>query len=167
METGLNQLIKKALEYWDEQTEKYYKYIHSDKVELTLSTSEIKIYSKYEDESDTFFGNYEILGYYDSNTNVWVWGWVPPYHNSNETQICRELLNYGLKLEPSSNTNEHYFLKSLLVNSRISIDEDIKLHNNLAIFSYLSKKKFEFIYGKKNYLNNSKTDYATVYYLVK
>ena len=40
-----------------------------------------------------------------------------------ETKISRELLEYGLKLEPESSTNDHFMIKSLLANSRIQIEE--------------------------------------------
>ena len=87
--------------------------------------------------------------------------------NANQTLLSRELLNYGLKLEPSSNSLEHFYIKALLVNSRVKIDEDIQLETNLAICSYLTKNKILFIYPRRRYLNNEKTKYVTFYYFIK
>ena len=84
-----------------------------------------------------------------------------------QIKTCRDILSYGLSLEPGSNSNEHFFIKSLLINSRILIQEDTQLEINLAIFSYLAKAKIGFIFSRKMYLNQEKTKYVTYYYIIK
>ncbi len=76
-------------------------------------------------------------------------------------------MDYGLKLELQNNLLEHSYIKSILVNSRIKIEEDIQLETNLAIYSYLLKNKIKFIYPLKVYLNNDKKEYITFYYFIK
>ena len=79
-----------------------------------------------------------MLGYFDNQNHIWIWGWLLNDLNFNTTKICRGLLDYGLKLEPKSNATEHFFIKSLLVNSRVQVDEDAQLDINLAINSAIS-----------------------------
>ena len=87
--------------------------------------------------------------------------------NYEKTKICRDLLEYGLKLEPSSNSGEHYILKSLLLNSRILLDEYVQLENNLAIISYILKDNILFIYPRILYIDENKQKFITIYYLIK
>jgi hypothetical protein len=46
--------------------------------------------------------------------NQWTLNFLP-YLSINETKISRQLLNYGLNLDPQSNNTEHFYLKSLFV----------------------------------------------------
>ena len=157
---NIGQFILKAIEYYDEQQEKYKDLINSKK-EFDESNNEIKFTLK----NDNVFGTYEILGYFDKNTKIWVWGWVSNQASSSSTQICKNLLNYGLKLEPRNaidDISEHYFIKTLLVNSRILIDDEIQLDINLAIYSYLLKGKISFILPK--YVESSN---IIIYSLIK
>ena len=162
METdSLNQMIKKAYDYYDNMTISHYELIKSDDIMILERDNEIT----FNINKKTY--NYEILGYFDNINLIWIWSWVLPQFNSNLTKIARELLNYGLKLEPESNISEHLFIKSLLVNSRISIEDSIQLDTNLAIYSYLSPNKFKFIYPYKIYTDENKKKYITLFYLIK
>ena len=158
---SLNQMIKKAFEYYDNNMLSNQTFLKSNDILLVNQTNEIT----FNINKETF--NYEILGYFDNNNLIWIWSWLLPQYNSTQTKIARELLNYGLKLEPESNVNEHIFIKSLLVNSRISIEDSIQLDTNLAIYSYLSPNKFKFIYPHKIYTDENKKNYITLYYLIK
>jgi len=162
METdSLNQMIKKAFDYYDNITIENYNLIKSNDIQLNERINEIT----FNITKKTY--NYEILGYFDNINMIWIWSWLLPQYNSSETKISRDLLNYGLKLEPESNVTEHIFIKSLLVNSRISIEDVFQLDTNLAIYSYLSPNKFKFIYPYKIYTDDNKKDYITLYYLIK
>jgi len=162
METeSLNQLIRKAFDYYDNLTIDHIAHIKSMNIEIDERVNEIT----FKTDNKTY--NYEIIGYFDNNNMIWIWSWLLPQFSSNLTKIARDLLNYGLKLEPESNVTEHLFIKSLLVNSRISIEDAIQLDTNLAIYSYLSPNKFKFIYPHKIYADENKKNYITLYYLIK
>jgi hypothetical protein len=164
MEIGsLNQFIKKAIEYYDNQKLKYNNLISISQVKTDNEMNTIKFIDNNKQDEYMF----ETLGYFDNNTNIWIWGWLMHQLKSNQTRICRDLLAYGLKLEPDTILEEHNFIKSLLVNSRIMVDEFTQLETNLAICSYLVRDKFKFIYPYKLYLDNTKEKYITFYYLIK
>jgi hypothetical protein len=161
---SLNQFIKKALEHYDNQILTNIEILYTPDSNVKINLENKSIIFNLDDKEKTF--DFEILGYFDNQSNIWIWAWLLTNLNSDETKITRELLDYGLKLEPMSNSVEHFFIKSILVNSRISIEEYIQLEANLAIFSYIIKNKIKFIYPRKRYLENSKK-YVTFYYLIK
>lgn len=167
METeSLTQLIKKALTQYDNQCLKYLEILKVDHENVRFNITNTEITFTLDSGEEKIY-DFEILGYFDYQNKVWIWGWLLTNLGSDQTKICRELLEYGLKLEPNSNSTEHFYIKTLLVNSRISIEEDIQLDTNLAICSYLSKNKILFIYPRRRYLDNTKTNYVTFYYLIK
>ncbi len=161
---SLTQFIKKALQHYDNQILTNIEILYTPDTNVKFSLENKSITFINDNKEKTF--DFEILGYFDNQSNIWIWAWLLTNLNSDETKIARELLNYGLKLEPTSNSVEHFFIKSLLVNSRINIEEYIQLESNLAIFSYIIKNKIKFIYPRKRYLENSK-NYVTFYYLIK
>lgn len=164
---SLTQFIKKALEYYDNQKMKYRHIINVQDVRFDESINEIKFYINNQDKPH--ISNFEMLGYFDNQTHIWIWGWLLAALDVNQTKICRELLNYGLKIETANNSGslEHFFIKSLLVNSRIAISEEIQLDVNLAIYSYLSRDKYSFIYPRKRFIDDKKTTWVTFYYVIK
>jgi hypothetical protein len=161
---SLSQLIKKSLEHYDKQNYEYRDYIMESTSRFKKSEEQIVAFIKEGKEREE---DWEFLGYFDNNSKIWVWGWLISNINSSETVIARELLNYALKLEPSTNAVEHYMLKGFLINSRTLIEDDTQLDVNLAIISYLLNKKIKFIYPKIRYNDESKTKYITYYYLIK
>ena len=164
---SLNQFIKRAIQHYDNQNLANIKILYVPDSNVKFSLNDNTISFILDDKEKTF--DFELLGYFDNQANIWIWAWLLSNLNSEQTKLSRELLNYGLKLEPTSNSIEHFFIKSLLVNSRISIEEDIQLETNLAIFSYIIKNKINFIYPRKRYLENSNNtgNYVTFYYLIK
>jgi len=160
---SLSQTIKKALENYDNKNMKYFEYTNNNNFKIDEITDDITFY--FEGTSETF--QYEILGYFDNQSHIWIWGWLLGDLESQFTQTARELLEYGLKLEPKSNTFDHFMIKALLVNSRIQIDESVQLDINLAIYSSLMREKIKFIFPRIRYIDESKTKYVTFYYLVK
>jgi hypothetical protein len=156
----ISDLIKSSLEYYDKQNVKYKKYLPPNSVFLN---NENKIVNKFENIPI----NFEVLGVFDHNTKVFIWGWVLPYLNKNETTISRELLNYGLNINPLSSTSEHFYLKSLLVNSRMNIDTDFDLELLMAISVYLLKNKFNFIFPDTITKKEKNNYFLTTYYMIK
>ncbi len=154
---NINELILKALDYYDSQKLKYNYLINNKNIEFKNKDEII-----FNTDDETITTLYEILGYFDKKTNIWIWGWVLN-ENMSSTEISKNLLNYGLKLGPErQEIPEHFFIKSLLVNSRILIDDEIQLDINIAIYSYLLKGKFSFIYPKKIF-----NDSIIIYLLVR
>lgn len=155
---NLNDIIIQSLEEYDNNLLKYREYYEQD-VKFNHDTNEIKFIDK------NYEYNFEILGIFDNNNNIWIWGWVI-YINNDLIKIAKDLLNYGLKLEPGIHSSVEYsFIKSLLVNSRILVETDIELNINLGIIYNLIKNKLLFLYPYKYYLDNDK--YITYYYIVK
>ncbi len=161
---SLSQFIKKALQHYDNQNllNKDFFDVSDSDVKFSLESNTITFILG--DKEKTF--DFEMLGYFDNQSNIWIWAWLLTNLNSEQTKLSRELLNYGLKLEPTSNSIEHFFIKSLLVNSRLSVEEDVQLDTNLAICSYIIKNKIKFIYPRKRYIDKS-NNYVTFYYLIK
>ena len=157
----LAQLIKSSLKYYDDQNIQYIEFINTNNVNFdqNLNSGLITINNREFD--------YEVLGYFDNQNNIWIWAWVLPELSYDRTILSKELLSYGLKLEPSSNSLEHYIIKSLLLNSRILLEEYIQLETYLAIISYIIKDKILFIYPRKKFIDNKNTEFITVYYFIK
>lgn len=152
----LKEFIKLALQYYDEQNYTYRNIITTKKVKFDLINDVILL------NNQEF--SFQVLGYFDNQTNIWIWSWVLPDLNYEKTQLARDLLFYGLKLEPSTNSTEHFIIRSLLVNSRILLEDFIQLDTYLAIISFIIKDKILFIYHRIRYLNDN--NYITIYYLI-
>jgi len=164
MENHINDLIKKSLIYFDNQNDKYKMYLQNTEIYLIEKQIVNKITNKNINNNLKF--ETEVLGIYSHPTNVFIWSWSLPYLDINDTVISKELLNYGLKLDPSSNTMSHFYLKSLLVNARNYIESDFDLDLIQAISAYILKDKYNFIYPINLY-NKDKKIFMTTYFLVK
>ena len=105
MENHIIDLIKKSLVHFDNQNNKYKKYLK----DTTIYIAERKILSKITGEDKKLNFETEILGIFNHQSKVFLWSWSLPYLGINDTKISKELLNYGLRLEPSSNTVSHFF----------------------------------------------------------
>ena len=160
---SLSQTIKMALEKYDNINNKYNKYIDNTNFKIEVTSPNITFY--FDDYNQEF--DYEILGYYDNQNKIWIWSWLIGEFESYKTETSRQLLEYGLKLEPRTNTDDHYYIKSLLVNSRIQIQESIQLEINLAIYSSLMREKIKFIFPRKKIIDETNKTYITLYYLIK
>ena len=158
IDEGIGQFILKSLDYYDEQQDKYEELMNSKDIEFDNKNNEVIITVK---NKELIYGSYQILGYYYMEPNIWVWSRVLNQINSESVEISKNLLSYGLKLEPHD-VAEHFYIKTLLVNSRILIEDKIQLDTNLAIYSYLLKGKFTFILPK-----HVKDSNIIIYCLVK
>jgi hypothetical protein len=145
MEKDITEFIKQRLNYLDESNNKF-------KHLIKISPENVDQYNDTQTiifkEKDIFLyeGKSTTLGTFDLNTKIWLWAWVSPYFTSKETKHSKDILEYGLKLEPDSNSIIHFYLKNHLVSSRIYFDTDIALDVHLAISLYITKTKF--IYPK-------------------
>ena len=108
---------------------------------------------------------FEILGVLDKEKGIFIWSWLFPSIENKFTTISKDLLNYALSLEPNSNTYEHYFLKTSLLNSRISIENNEQLDILISICSYLIKNKSKFIF--ENTIEISKSNFLAIFYIIK
>jgi hypothetical protein len=163
----VNNLIKKSLEYYDKRQTKNKYYWNESDIFIENKENKITIVDSKDPNNIKLKSTYEVLGIFDNQTKVWIWAWLLPFLSYNETIISRKLLEYGLKLEPGSNTNDHFYIKSQLLNSRILIEDDIELDIHLALVSYLVKELYQFIIKTDTYYNDEKTKYSTIYYLIK
>ena len=169
MNNKLELIIKKSLDLFDEQNIQYQEFIKSNNVNRIVTyQDEVLIddetfYNQkpndvtdrearnliYFNENNTF--NYEILGLYDIKTRVWAWSWSFPLLNKSFTYESRQLLNYALdKKVITSEDQETLFIKTQLINSRLSIPDSIQLDILLSLCSYLLQKRIKFIYPEIN-----------------
>ena len=152
----LAEFIKQSMNHYDTQMMKWYKLIHTTDVIIS--------FDKITFNQDDF--DYELLGYYDNQNKIFIWGWVLPEFDHKKLILAKEILYYGVNLEVGEDSIEHSILKSVLVNSRIQLEDYIELNCYLSMVSYIIKDKISFIYPHKRYINPNK-DSITVYYLIK
>lgn len=156
-----NNIITDALRYYDNNIEKYNDFYNKiDNVDFKESTNDLEhniiiFYDK--NKKKIFESKYEIIGLYNDFANVWTWAWSIPSNTRNKIQIIKNVLNYGIDLNP-----DQVFLKTELITSRFKISNNIQLDIHSAIASYLAKQPliYKYIYDDKN-LNIVKT----IYYL--
>jgi hypothetical protein len=156
----ISDFIKKSLEYFDNQNKSFDKYIKSDKYIINRNNI---IYNINKEE----IFNCELLGFYDNENKIWFWSWAKTNMRSDMTNISNDLLKYGIKLDVSTNNMELSFLKPLLLNARIKIENDIELYNHLSIISYILKNRILYIKENKYYLDKENKKFITLFYLIK
>jgi hypothetical protein len=164
MNNNIKEFFNKALKYYDNQQLEYYTYINNSDYNIIETNNTITILPINNIKSIITY-TYEILGILDNQTHVWIWSWLVPDFDENIVKLTKELLFYGLKLEPRSNTDIHSYLKIQFLNSRILIENDIELDTHLSIISYLMKDKILFILPI--ILNKKNKNNQTIYYLIK
>jgi hypothetical protein len=161
----LNQFIKKTLETYDKKQE-LQSYLLKDANIKIINTSEIMFTIKNSTKDSKIF-NYEILGYHDTQTHTWIWSWLISDLTIEQTQLARQLLNYGLKLDSKSGGVEHAIIKPILVNSTIQIIEPVQLEVNIAIYSYLLSRNILCIYKEIDLNDDNPLTSKIYYYLIK
>jgi hypothetical protein len=145
MEKDITEFIKQRLNYLDESNNKF-KHLIKISPENVNQYNDTQTIIFKEKDIEIYEGKSTTLGTFDLNTKIWLWAWVSPYFTSKETKHSKDILEYGLKLEPDSNSIIHFYLKNHLVSSRLYFDTDIALDVHLAISLYITKTKF--IYPK-------------------
>lgn len=90
---------------------------------------------------ETFNLEAYFLGAYHLNEKVWIWNWVHPL-SSNNIQLGINLINYALNFdEEKLKRNDFNLVRSILVNSRIKINNDINLEILMGLIIYITKVK--------------------------
>lgn len=153
----ISDLILKSFEYYDKKNQQYKKYLNKNGV-LDGENSQI-IFG--EEKFD-----YQLLGVFDNQTNVWIWSWMIPLIDNKKSDISKKLLNYGLNIFPSQENQEAIYLKTQLLNSRFLIEDEFQLEIHLALATYLAKDNFKFLYPIKDYFDNKKEKYITKYFFI-
>lgn len=163
MDNGnLQTFIKDRLDSLDHTNYKYKHLINNKDVEIYAEGSQIYIDFNKE-ENKEYSAKASLLGVFDNNSKLWLWAWAVPSFNFDETKDSKNILEYGLMLEPNTNSDIHYYVKPHLVNSRIYFEKDIYLDIHLALSLYISKSA-KFIYPRIKTKVNGKN--IVVYYLV-
>lgn len=149
MENRLETLIVKALENYNYQNNKFKEERFLDE-NSTLTFRENKFSSK-----NKIF-SYELLATFDDKSKTWIWSWCSLILPSNLCIESKYLLQYGLQIENSTKDvgsgdvytldNSQYFLKLLLCNSRLKIENELQLDLIMAICSYLLNKRIDFVF---------------------
>lgn len=106
--------------------------------EYTDNDIEYNIMKITENDKIIFKSRYEILGFYNKAYNTWTWSWNNPALSKNSSRLATGLLKYGLNLEPGVND----YLRTILINGKIWIDQDIQCEIYRAISWYLLKNKY-------------------------
>lgn len=153
----INNIISKSLLNADLSNEKYQNLIKIKNPEINSKTNKISFGKEKYD--------YEVLGLFDTQTKTWLWSWLIPTINQESMKISRNLLNYGLNLNPVSSTKDHLFLKTQLTNSRFTLENDIQLDIHLALCTYISNENIKFLYPNTIKLSSNQT--LIIYYIIK
>jgi hypothetical protein len=90
-----------------------------------------------------------------NESKIWTWGWAIPYLQKNSIKTSKEILLYGINLNPGDDIT----LKMELITSRFRVANDVQLDIHLSLSSYLSKKPLIFEYS----LNEEKWTQDDVY----
>jgi hypothetical protein len=153
----LSYLLKKAFKYYDEKKNYYEDFINDNNIIMNKEESTIT----FKNNNKKF--KYQLLGLFHNQTNVWIWSWMIPTIDIQNSLISRKLLEYGLKINVFGDDNDELYLRTQFVNSRFLLNNDIQLDIHLSLSSYIAKDNFLFIYPYKVYLNENKTEYYTLY----
>ena len=157
----LKDFILNSIEHYDNQHLKYKKIILSKSYTID-NENNITFINKHK---ELYKFDYEILGYFDIINKIWIWSWVFPGYTTDKTNISRQLLNYGLSIEPPWTTVEQSILISIFVNSRLKFHEFIELELMLALCCYIMKNNIKFIYSVTKY--KTETAVGILYYIIK
>lgn len=137
-----NSVIAEALEYYDTNTEKYSKMLNSTKYisyEIPKSDLEFAMVTLYDkDKKVILHSRYEVLGIYHMNGNIWTWGWASQQAKKNMIKTSKELLNYGIDIDLTTDPGMAS-VKFELTSSRFKISTQTQIDIHIAMASFLSK----------------------------
>lgn len=162
--TNIGDFIQNIFDYYDKQNNKYKDYLLEN---IILDDKNKYFIDKNTNEIIQNISNSEILGIFYHEHNVFVWGWALPI--LNKKTIVNGLLYYSMSLTSTTNTNEHNFIRSILINSRIYIENDFNLQFVLGLSLYIIKESnINFIYKTYIYDKEDKNKVIqTVFNLIK
>lgn len=136
-------ILKNALEYYDENTIKYYdkkksfRDFHIDQENNIITFFNKKGNKIYESK-------YTVIGKYIIDSQLWIWGWANPKLSKSSIITSINVLNYAFGLD-----EPHLSLKTALINSRFQIVSSIQVDMLVALTCFLSKQPFVIsLYGR-------------------
>jgi hypothetical protein len=160
MNNNIKQILRNILEEHDNNKLKIdnkledYKYFKLKYNSSSNEMSEITLYNNKKKE--ILKSKYQLLSIYIPNLKLWKWAWSLPAANKKHSFVSRKILNYALDIE---NINM-LFIRDPLINSNITIENELELELLIGISSYLTKqnfiKGFYFIDENEGILNNVK-----------
>jgi hypothetical protein len=162
--SNFSQVVKDALEYYDDNTIKHYDKIKAFKYyQLVLDEGKIIFYDDLQQKIDDFY--YDVIGKFIPKQNVWIWGWSDGNLDKQNTMTSRKVLNYALDL-----SRKEILLKTALITSRIQVTSQYQVDIHVALASFLSKRDFIYkldTYGSFESMNKIKQNQEPehVYYL--
>jgi len=109
-------------------------------------------------KGEYFSINSFFLGSYNKKEKIWIWNWCYPISKSNN-KLGNELINYALNFEAEKLKRDDFkYIRSILVNSRISIDENFNLELLKGLIMYITNIKVLIP------INHKDSDYDIDYY---
>lgn len=130
------QIIRSALEYYDEGMMKYYDTVRTFKY-YSLIKNEGKIIFFNENKEKIYESKYDVIGKFMPNQNIWVWGWSSGELNKDLITTSRKVLNYALDLD-----KQNILLKTALITSRYQVTSNVQIDMHVALTAFLSKQSF-------------------------
>ena len=133
--------IKDALHMYDKNKDKFSSlvksvaYVKKKDKSGDIESNIIGLYDK--NDKLLYKAKYELIGLFNHQHDLWVWGWAVPNARKNLTYSSRQVLQYGLDIDY---TKDH--LKTELITSRLEISSPIQIDINLAVASMLVKTPF-------------------------
>jgi hypothetical protein len=172
---NISDLIISSLEYYDLNINKYNDFNKKSVFSKESLEDNKQIISLYDvNENLLHSSEYDIIGSYTTENNLWTWGWAIPFFSVKQTRIAKRILNYALDIDPRISAI-NTFIKSQLTTSRFIITNPIQLEMHASLYSYLSKSEyvlkiyqpFENLNPKRyNLLSNTSDFNGTIYYCI-
>lgn len=139
----MNELIQTCFFKYDDSIKNYSDLINHNKKQYLMDQSKITVV----DGVIKFFGNEDFhldcffLGSYNHNEKVWIWNWCYPLPKKNNL-LGHELINYALNFnENKINRDDFVFIRSILVNSRIQINNDFNIELLQGLIMFITNVK--------------------------
>jgi hypothetical protein len=160
----MQELISLSFINYDKQTKKYKKYYNN---EITLNYCDDKpIFELNNDKKILMKGDFNFIGRFFKNTNIFKWGWDFLYINHNKqfmknnTYYIKKIINYIFNLNINADNIEelifYYDIKNMFLHNNYKIEFPIQLEQILAITLLITKS--DLIYKVDNVEKNY-TDY--------
>ena len=174
MDNNIEVLIVKSFNHYDEQITKNrenIEYIKNEYLEFrddTLQDSDdTLLYKKSSKKQHEIFikgalYTFQELGFFDVETKTWIWSWCIPKISKLLIEESKFLLKYGLALDIKN--EDTYYLKFLLINSRIYFEDEIQLNILISICSYLLGNRIRFIYQRD--ITRKNNENVLIFYLI-
>jgi hypothetical protein len=159
------QIITRSLEEYDKHAptiDFLLRHVEKHAPDFVVNNSDMKRDSVIfydHDHNILLKSDFESLGFYYNKYKLWLWGWANPGLLSNNTYLCKKILQYGLELRLS-----RVDLKYQLITSRMFIRDKNQLDVHLAVSAYLIKKPY--IYPHKIWVNKENDEYIINYLIL-